>query len=375
VTLVGTVAFCAGWVLVGRGHGQASEPGPFTRWHNRQLWVVYAIGLAAFLGDWLSGGALSKLGNVVSITGGLAYGVLFALLAFSNDYGVKGRLRFLTYGALLPLMANVLTQGMKSAFFFAVLPVGAAYLLRKPGRGLVLSALGVMLLLIFIYPYVEEYRAANWGNASGASVEQVAQQVQSNMEQEGVAATVKTSWEMFEIRFGCVNEAGAVIYFADQTGLVGNLFIQNLFYGFIPRLLWPGKPVWDPSRWFTAFLGGAPEAPGISSTAFHIGPELYWMYGWPGTILGLLVLGLFYRRVSDWLLKMGGRSPIFLAAWYAFLVFVAFIEEVRYNMAILTPFILLGNALAVDLVLKIFLPRPAQEWRHSPRHSAETGRP
>ena len=195
VTLAGTVAFCGGWVLARRRQSGAGNLTPLTRWHDRRLWVIYAIGLAGFLGNWLSAGALSELGQLVTITSGLAYGALFALLAFSKDYGVKGRLRYLTYGALLPLMANVLTHGMKSAFFFALLPVGAAYLLRKPGRGLALSALGVLFLLVFVYPYVGEYRAANWGNARGASVGQVTQQVQQNVEQEGIGRTMESSWE------------------------------------------------------------------------------------------------------------------------------------------------------------------------------------
>jgi hypothetical protein len=105
-----------------------------------------------------------------------------------------------------------------------------------------------------------------------------------------------------------------------------------------------------------------PESQVGSATALHIGPELYWMYGWPGTFFGLLLLGFYYWKVSDWLLKKGHTNPLFLAAWYSFLVFVTFIEEVRYNMAILFPFILLANALAISWGLKLLLPRPPA-WR------------
>ena len=363
VTLVGSAAFCVGWVVGQRRQWMGRITAPPKKHFDRQLWVVYLIGLVFFLADWLSRGALSQLGNFITITSGLAYGAIFALLAFSRDYGVRGRLRMVTYVALIPLEANVLTFGMKSAFFYALLPVGAAYLLRKPARGLALSALGVLFLLVFVYPYVQEYREANWGNAPGASVGQVAEKVQQNLAQEGVKGTVQESWEEFELRFGGVNEAGAVIYFADSTGLMGSFFIKNLIYGFIPRLIWPGKPSWDPSGWFTAYLAGESSyTPGITSTALHIGPELYWMYGWPGTFFGLLLLGFYYRKVSDWLLKKGYTNPLFLAAWYSFLVFVTFIEEVRYNGAILSPFILLANALVISWGLKLLLPRPPA-WR------------
>jgi len=366
VTLAGTVAFCVGWGLARRRQSGAGNFTPLTRWHDRRLWVAYAFGLAGFLGNWLSSGALSELGNLVTITSGLAYGALFALLAFSKEYGVKGRLRGLTYVALLPLMANVLTHGMKSAFFFALLPVGAAYLLRKPKMGLALSVLGVLLLLVFIYPYVEMYRAANWGDARGASVGEVVQVVRQNFEQEGTGLIIESSWELFKLRFGSVNEAGAVVYLADQEGFMGGFFIKNLMYGFIPRVLWPGKPSWDPAGWFTSYLGGIPETEGMSSTALHIGPELYWMYGWPTTMLGLLVLGLYYRKINDWLLKAGRANPVFLAAWYPFLAFVTFIEEVRFNAAILSPLILMGNAFIIHCGVQVILQKQLGEYRKEP---------
>jgi hypothetical protein len=189
-------------------------------------------------------------------------------------------------------------------------------------------------------------------------VAEVAQEVQHNIEQVGVSHTVTSSWDQFELRFGSVNEAGAVIYFADHVGFMGSFFIKDLMYGFIPRLLWPDKPSWDPAGWFSDFLAGNTHIK--SATALHIAPELYWMYGWPGTFFGLLLLGFYYRKVSDSLLRWGSGQPVFWAAWYSFLIFVTFIEEVRYNMAILTPIILMGNALAISCALKLLTPRRRQ---------------
>jgi len=358
VTLVGTAAFCLGWVLSRRRQGNSITALPLTGWRDRYVWAGYCIGLGVFLTSWLYPGGVTGFGNVVTITSGLAYGAVFVLLAFSRDYGIQGRRRLLTYAALLPLTANVLTHGMKSTFFFVLLPVGAAYLLKRPGRGLALSTVGVFFLLVFVYPYVEEYREVNWRKSSSASVGEVTQQVQKNIEREGVTKTVDSSWDKFQLRFGSVNEAGAVVYFSDKSGFMGGFFLQNLMYGFIPRFLWPEKPSWDPAGWFTAYLAGGTYTPGMaSSTALHIGPELYWMFAWPGTVVGLLILGLFYRRVSDWLLMKGSASPVYWLAWYSFLQFVTFIEEVRFNTAILTPFILLANVITVSWLVKLFVPR------------------
>jgi len=370
VTLAGTAAFSLGWILARRRGVVAKIDLPLRRGRTRRLWVVYFLGLAVFLGNRLSQGALGRLGNFVTSTGGLAFGATFALLAFSLEYGVEGRLRIAAYAAAVPLTLHAFTHGMKSSFFAGLLPVGIAFLLRKPRKALFLGAAGTVFLLVFVYPYVETFRFMNWAGGGGAPVEEVIQFSSEYVKQEGIAATLSRSWETFLLRFGGVNEAGAVIYFADEHGLMGAFFLQNLAYGFIPRLLWPGKPAWDPSGWFTEYLTGA-AGEAISSTALHIGPELYWMYGWAGTVFGLLLLGIFYRNVSDWLLVAARSSPVFLAAWYCFFVSVAFIEEVRYNMAVLSPFILVSSALAVHWLLKLFpaMPLPAHRRRPSAAQS------
>jgi len=362
VTFLGTGAFCVGWALSGRSRGPLLQTVGSTARLDRQLWIAYAIGLTGYLANWFFPATMARLGNAVTITSGLAYGAVFVLLAFSREYGISGRLRWAAYAAVLPLMGSALTSGMKSDFFFALLPVGAAHLLRKPGRGLALAAVGAVLLLGFVYPYVQEYRSANWGSrARGASVNEVASDVRRNVEQEGTAEMMRDSWDRFELRFGSVNEAGAVVYFADESGFMGSFFIANLLYGLVPRFFWPDKPSWDPSGWFTSVLsrGSGSYAPeGTSATALHVGPELYWMYGWPGTAIGMLLLGLFYRRVSDWLLEAAITTPIYRAAWYSFLQSVTFLEEVRYNAAVLSPLILLTNAAVVAWAVRVLLPRP-----------------
>lgn len=358
VTLVGTAALCAGWVLARRRRPALRSSRSLPVWRDRQLWMAYSIGLAVFLAKALSPMVVSRLGRFIEITSDLSFGAVFVLLAYSATYGVNGVRRFATYAALLPLLTSVLSSGSKGAFFSVLLPVGVAYLLRKPGRGIALSTAGVLFLLVFVYPYVHQYRRENWGEAAaGATVGQVAQMAQRGIEREGVGGTIRTSWEQFELRFGSVNEAGAVIYLADNVGFMGGFLIRNLAYGFIPRLLWPNKPAWDPARWFTDYLANGQHL--VSATALHVAPELYWMYGWLGAVIGTLFLGLLYRRISDYLLQEGSRSPVFLAGWYTLLINVTFVEELRYNMAVMTPIILLCNLVAVSWLLRVLVPRPA----------------
>lgn len=360
LTLLGTTAFFLGWRLSKGGRREATASVAAGRWQARQLWVAYFVGLAVFLTDRLIPGAIAPGGALLSATADLALGAIFALLVFNGVYGIATHRHWLVLAAVAPLLATALTWGMKSGFVLPLVPVVAAYALRKPTRAFGLTALGVGGLLLFVFPYVKEYRYANWGDRPGGmNAGEIAQSVSGDVRQEGIVATVTSSFQKLEERFGSVNEAGAVVFFADTTGHVGAFFLKTLPYAFIPRFLWPGKPSWDPSAWFTAYLSGfakSEAAPG-SATALHVAAELYWMMGWPATFFGMLVVGLYYRRVSDFLLRQGAQAPVFLASWFGFLLMTALVEEVRFVTVLVGPVIIIVNAYAVQWVIAFLTSR------------------
>jgi hypothetical protein len=71
------------------------------------------------------------------------------------------------------------------------------------------------------------------------------------------------------------------------------------------------------------------------------------MFGWAGVVVGMFLLGLMYRSIHKFLLTRSFRSPAMLAAWYSFLVSVIFIEEIRYNSALISPFIVVINGYVI----------------------------
>lgn len=96
-----------------------------------------------------------------------------------------------------------------------------------------------------------------------------------------------------------VGYIGAVVR---QSGLMGGATMSNLVYGFVPRILWPGKPEVNRGSLFTAQVGlrGAK-----TSTAMFAAGELYWDFGWAGVITGMWLLGLFLSGL--W--HMAGLDP------------------------------------------------------------------
>jgi hypothetical protein len=65
------------------------------------------------------------------------------------------------------------------------------------------------------------------------------------------------------------------------------------FYPFIPRFVWPSKPILDKATQFSITLGYGDQ----TSTAVSYPGDLYVTRGWPGLLLGMLLMGM----VAQWL--------------------------------------------------------------------------
>ncbi len=344
VCAVGTIAFWLGWNQFRRGSNHRPFSWEFPRLSDRQLWGIYAIGVAVFYLEIMYFEELRSLGALVTMAKVLPLGAIFALLAFSTRFGIGSSRVWVTLVAILPLTADVLTRGMKSAFFEIFLPVILAYLIRKPRISIVLVCIGTMFLLVFVYPYTQEYRVRIWHQGENTGAFSIVRDVIKDIETYGVGSHIKMSAESFQHRFACIGTPGVVVYVADRFGQIGPEFLQNLPYAFIPRAIWQNKPVFEPAAWFSWYLGWSPSPEEArTATALHIGPELYWMFGWVGVVAGMFLLGLMYRSIHKFLLARSLRSSAMLAVWYSFLVSVIFIEELRYNSALISPFIIVIN--------------------------------
>jgi hypothetical protein len=98
--------------------------------------------------------------------------------------------------------------------------------------------------------------------------------------------------------------AGLVASLADSGGFTFGSRLDYVPLTFIPRIFWRDKPATDLGTVFSEELGiRAPEGFKISSTGETSAGELYWNFGWPGTLLGMYVLGaalsgLWWRAVG-----------------------------------------------------------------------------
>jgi hypothetical protein len=99
-------------------------------------------------------------------------------------------------------------------------------------------------------------------------------------------------------------------YLVSQVRMYGYRYgdtMDYMAYAFIPRLVWPDKPIVTRGQWFDAYTkqGMAVDEHGNSLGQTNAG-ELYWNFGLPGVIAGMFVMGLFL----GWLWRMAGANPL-----------------------------------------------------------------
>ncbi|MGI9860912.1 hypothetical protein SDD30_05925 [Moorella naiadis] len=92
------------------------------------------------------------------------------------------------------------------------------------------------------------------------------------------------------------------------------LWGQTLGYAilaFIPRALWPGKPNLDVGRLFAVRFWEQPVDVQNSISVMNIG-DLLWNFDLLGVAIGMLLFGLLYRVIYDYLLTRPTTSSVFI---------------------------------------------------------------
>jgi hypothetical protein len=95
--------------------------------------------------------------------------------------------------------------------------------------------------------------------------------------------------------YGYDSLALAVIYTPSEVPFQHGGTLSNLASGFVPRIFWPSKPKVGIGYWFAETYWGTP--PGVTQvpqSVTHIG-ELWIDFGWIGVVLGMAILGVWYR--------------------------------------------------------------------------------
>lgn len=346
VHLGAMILFTLGWLIVERiAPGRAPGPRP-ERQSIRFLIVFYLIAvLAALVFQRLS--MVLSFGLMSTFMQFSALAAVGALLASKSDWGLGGSRTVLTALMLAPPLYLALTSGTKGAIVVVALPLLMAGLAKGVRPVLVVTvALSAFMLAVGI-PLSQEMRRANWesyGAREDIGIGEGLSRVWDRYAEEGLPTVLGRTTIKFAHRASSAQTGGLVMKIAEQDGLLGPEPLELLPAIFIPRVLWPEKPIFQPGAWFSWYLGYAtsPES-ATTATATMLGTEIYWMFGSVGLIL-VALLGAIYAATWRALATLSRRGLMGVAGMYALLGSAVRFEETHAVYAIASPIITLAYA-------------------------------
>ncbi len=125
----------------------------------------------------------------------------------------------------------------------------------------------------------------------------------------------------------------------------GKDYIYFPVYIFVPRIVWPNKPVFNMGLWFTQTYVNAAAT---TATAITYPGDFYLNFGLSGVILGMFLTGIFYRIVYGWFKENISARNLFL---YVF-IFLAITNHEGDFLSIYTGLI---KQLIELIILSVFL--------------------
>ncbi|MBZ5668202.1 MAG: hypothetical protein LAO04_00510 [Acidobacteriia bacterium] len=329
--ILGMMAFWIGCELARRKKGDRISPGPGTQSivpevHKARAVLLFAALFAvAFvtrfyllksqLFSYTASGekyfenlASMQVLNYVSQLGTLAL-IIVAIERYRERYDPFWRLLFVA--VLSSEVCWGLISGMKGLVLqnFIVVALVSSFVKRRLNlRWLVIP----FFALVLLYPVSDAYRSlVRGGGAEVTSFEggaRAGQMAFSKME-EGKSTTGDLWREGLDHtlrRLDLLTSVAEVLSLGPRASMVkGDIHWWMLpFYPFVPRFLWPSKPILQEGGWFTVALrGGSENLDNVgSSTAITYPGDLYLQFGLLGIPVGMFVLGIvaqwFTNRVS-----------------------------------------------------------------------------
>lgn len=321
VALTGLICMIAGFHLpIGRSVSRA-VPKLRPEWsHETVLFVAIVmipIGWSVYLGRQFGLFPVrAGTGFLGFISMGMFYGI--ALLSFAFIRYRSARALLLLFLLIPPTMAFNFFQGSKRLVLLGPFIVAIAYTLIERRIRMSFVIVGVLLLVI-LYPVAQFQREVVQRGFTINAV-QVLQDPRRAIAQ--ISAFLSSLDAREYLTYGLqasgsrVNALGvATVIVRDTPSRVpyqGGWTIGYIFLSYIPRALWPGKPITTIGQWVTDNYGAGPQI--RSNTGASWIGEFYLNFGYPGVIFGMLILGIWFRLLQEHFFRPDATIPALVIA-------------------------------------------------------------
>ena len=303
-----------------------------------QLFIVAPSDIG--ITNWVFPGVLRYIGL-------FAYAALIPLLILGKHHR-KYFYRGIALAILLLAMGALSLS--KSLIFNVIFLVFLAMLLRGDSfRALFSLGFTAIGLFIVLTPLILLLRLAYAPESSTNSDQSIDVSAVGSLSDANQAAGFALGVQTWWVRLSYSNSQSFAIERFDNN-LPGES-ISSIPWVLVPRLLFPEKPVIAAiGREYNALMDGNAEA--AHAPTYVV--EGYWNYGWPGTILVSLGLGLIFfafRVYSDWL--FAGGNFVFLPVWFSTLQIGIFQDGWLITNAVGVIFILLLIHFIINLGCRV----------------------
>ncbi|MCK6478933.1 MAG: hypothetical protein HUU06_07965 [Planctomycetaceae bacterium] len=239
-----------------------------------------------------------------------ANAAIFLLVLLLLDGSVEPRRRrFVLGSAALILLAEiyfgVFFSFMRERTFWPLFSLGMPFLLRRRidlRTGVALAC--ALAAFAVLFQVLGETRGARV--TGGAKADLLARELTSGeaggRTADSIIGRVEEGGANLLARTSTFNQLSQVVRLAEEDGFYGGETLSYLAYVFIPRFVWPEKPLVVTGRWFAEKIGrGYYRTGGEFTNSVNITPvgEFYLNFGWAGAVAGMAVLMLLLRVLWD----------------------------------------------------------------------------
>ncbi len=281
-----------------------------------KLYLLHAH-LYAYVGTWKAYYAnlplLQVLGTAASLGGA---GVLAFVTIERCFHPSDMSSRLLFWVVLMSEVAWGLASGMKARALqpFIIVAIISSLIERRFRKRWVAVAL---LGLVAVYPFSNNYRRLvrdEGGLSSPGSVVSTGLRAftQTQASASSASTWARSGWQMSVKRLDMLTSVGLVLWLGPRARLLQGKerWWMLPYYPFIPRFIWPSKPVLDKGLRFSVATGSV----ATSSMAITYPGDLYTLFGLPGIVLGMFLLGLVCQALTNTITGRPDKRRLFVYA-------------------------------------------------------------
>ncbi|MCW5583870.1 MAG: hypothetical protein KIT56_08350 [Gammaproteobacteria bacterium] len=250
-----------------------------------KFWPIFLGSLSIFIASNYLSGLLWSIGSIGSFVAIIVQGSIL-LLSFIAHSNRKNVLVVLLYTAFLSLWALQYSFLRVSILIPWVAYLSGDIIASRSIYKMHAYSKVVFIISFLVFPplftFLGNKRQELYGKEKlSASVNYLS--LEQNVEGQSVTS-----------RLSIIPQMSNILLLTQKKGFYNGETLEYFKYVFIPRFIWPDKPLIRQGQWFAVEIGNAyynKQGKANNSVNMTVPGEFYLNFGWPGLVLGCFLFG------------------------------------------------------------------------------------